>query len=95
MAVQEMRLALRNMGKIDPESIDDYIAVGGYEALKKARQMDRDELQALIPALNGLVRRPVKVIGSTLSATLTKVSRVRSRTGSSWKMILTQFWRVF
>lgn len=25
MAVQEMRLALRNMGKIDPESIDDYI----------------------------------------------------------------------
>ena len=44
MAVQEMRLALRNMGKIDPESIDDYIAVGGYEALKKARQMDRDEL---------------------------------------------------
>ncbi len=36
MAVQEMRLALRNMGKIDPESIDDYIAVGGYEALEKA-----------------------------------------------------------
>ena len=35
MAVQEMRLALRNMGKIDPESIDDYIAVGGYEALKR------------------------------------------------------------
>lgn len=44
MAVQETRLALRNMGKVDPMSIDDYIAQGGYEALAKARQMDRDEL---------------------------------------------------
>ncbi len=30
------RIALRNCGVIDPESIEDYIARGGYEALRKA-----------------------------------------------------------
>lgn len=44
MAVQETRIALRNVGKIDPKSIDDYIVTGGYDALKKARQMDQDQL---------------------------------------------------
>jgi len=29
------RIVLRNTGKIDPNSIEDYIAAGGYEALKK------------------------------------------------------------
>jgi NADH-quinone oxidoreductase subunit F len=33
---RQVRLVLRNAGLIDPESIDDYIAAGGYEALKKA-----------------------------------------------------------
>jgi NADH-quinone oxidoreductase subunit F len=33
---KQRRIVLRNCGKIDPESIDDYIAAGGYEALKKA-----------------------------------------------------------
>lgn len=42
--IQELRIALRNAGKINPVSIDDYIAAGGYEALKKARRMDRAEL---------------------------------------------------
>jgi NADH:ubiquinone oxidoreductase subunit F (NADH-binding) len=42
--VQELRIALRNAGKINPASIDDYIAAGGYEALKKARKMDPAEL---------------------------------------------------
>ena len=32
---QQTRIALRNCGVIDPTSIDDYIAHGGYEALKK------------------------------------------------------------
>lgn len=44
MSVQETRIALRNLGKINPESIDDYISVGGYEALAKARKTDQDEL---------------------------------------------------
>ena len=30
------RLILRNCGQINPERIEDYIATGGYEALKKA-----------------------------------------------------------
>ena len=32
---QQTRIALRNCGVIDPTSIEDYIAHGGYEALKK------------------------------------------------------------
>lgn len=33
---KQVRIVLRNCGIIDPEDIDDYIASGGYEALKKA-----------------------------------------------------------
>jgi NADH:ubiquinone oxidoreductase subunit F (NADH-binding)/(2Fe-2S) ferredoxin/Pyruvate/2-oxoacid:ferredoxin oxidoreductase delta subunit len=32
---KQKRLVLQNCGKIDPENIDDYLAVDGYEALKK------------------------------------------------------------
>ena len=31
----QQRIVMRNYGKIDPESIDDYIATGGYDAIKK------------------------------------------------------------
>ena len=44
--LSEQKITLRNVGKINPESIDDYIAAGGYEALKKARTMERGELIA-------------------------------------------------
>ena len=33
---KQHRIALRNIGKINPRDIDDYIAVGGYAALAKA-----------------------------------------------------------
>jgi len=33
---QQMRITLRNCGIIDPENIDDYLALRGYEALAKA-----------------------------------------------------------
>ena len=33
---KQLRIALRNIGKIDPGSIDDYIAAGGYGGLAKA-----------------------------------------------------------
>jgi NADH-quinone oxidoreductase subunit F len=33
---KQKRIVLRNCGVIDPENIDDYIAAGGYEALRKA-----------------------------------------------------------
>jgi NADH:ubiquinone oxidoreductase subunit F (NADH-binding)/(2Fe-2S) ferredoxin/NAD-dependent dihydropyrimidine dehydrogenase PreA subunit len=32
----QQRIILRNCGRLNPERIEDYIAVGGYEALKKA-----------------------------------------------------------
>jgi (2Fe-2S) ferredoxin len=33
---RQKRVVLRNCGHINPESIEDYLAVGGYSALKKA-----------------------------------------------------------
>jgi NADH:ubiquinone oxidoreductase subunit F (NADH-binding)/NAD-dependent dihydropyrimidine dehydrogenase PreA subunit len=32
---KQQRIVLRNCGKIDPESLDEYISSGGYQALKK------------------------------------------------------------
>ena len=40
----QTRIALRNCGLIDPENIDDYIAVRGYEALKKVLQMTPEQV---------------------------------------------------
>ncbi len=33
---KQLRIVLRNCGVVDPENIDDYIAEGGYESLKRA-----------------------------------------------------------
>ncbi|MBW6498658.1 MAG: NADH-quinone oxidoreductase subunit NuoF [Bacteroidales bacterium] len=38
--IKETRITLKNVGKINPESIDDYIAAGGYAGLKKALKME-------------------------------------------------------
>lgn len=47
---EEMRIVLRNYGKIDPLNIDDYINAGGYKSLEKARSMGQvpliDEIKA-------------------------------------------------
>ncbi|MFN2364767.1 MAG: hypothetical protein ABR596_10730, partial [Halarsenatibacteraceae bacterium] len=41
---KQKRIALKNCGRINPESIEDYIANGGYEALGKAiTELDRDQ----------------------------------------------------
>jgi NADH:ubiquinone oxidoreductase subunit F (NADH-binding)/NAD-dependent dihydropyrimidine dehydrogenase PreA subunit len=32
---EQMRIVLRNCGKIDPESIDEFLSVGGYQGIKK------------------------------------------------------------
>ena len=41
----QSRIALKNCGLINPEDIDEYIAVSGYEALSKALfQMNQDEI---------------------------------------------------
>lgn len=44
MAAKEVKITLRNAGMINPESIEDYIKAGGYEALAKARKSDRVQL---------------------------------------------------
>ncbi len=41
---QEKRIVMEKCGIVDPESLDDYIALGGYGALAKALQMERDEI---------------------------------------------------
>ena len=41
---EEMRIVLRNYGKIDPLKIEDYINVGGYQSLAKARNISQKEV---------------------------------------------------
>ncbi len=41
---KETRIGLKNVGKVDPESIDDYIKLGGYEAYQKALKMLPDKI---------------------------------------------------
>lgn len=38
------KTALRNIGFIDPLNVEDYIAAGGYQGLKKALTMTQDEI---------------------------------------------------
>jgi NADH-quinone oxidoreductase subunit F len=40
----QMRLIIGNNGLIDPNSIDDYIAIGGYTALPKALKMTPEQI---------------------------------------------------
>ncbi len=44
LIANQVRIVLRNCGKIDPESLDEYIATGGYEALKKALTMQPEAI---------------------------------------------------
>jgi NADH:ubiquinone oxidoreductase subunit F (NADH-binding) len=42
--IQQTKIALRNTGSIDPLSIDEYIAAGGFKAFKKALKQDPAEI---------------------------------------------------
>ncbi|MGE4277062.1 MAG: NADH-ubiquinone oxidoreductase-F iron-sulfur binding region domain-containing protein [Lawsonibacter sp.] len=42
--VPQMKIALRNIGRITPDDVDDYLENGGYAALKKALTMTPDEI---------------------------------------------------
>ena len=46
---RQNRIVLRNCGSIDPESIDEYLAVGGYEALRTV--VEANDPEALITAI--------------------------------------------
>ncbi len=41
---KQKKIVLRNSGVIDPEDIEDYIASGGYEGLKKALEVGSDDV---------------------------------------------------
>lgn len=41
---RQVKIALRNVGIIDPLSIDEYIGRGGYKALEKALTMDQNDI---------------------------------------------------
>lgn len=46
----QMKIALRNIGKISPGSVEDYLESGGYEALKKAISMSPEEIISEVEA---------------------------------------------
>ncbi|MEN6403981.1 MAG: NADH-quinone oxidoreductase subunit NuoF [Armatimonadia bacterium] len=48
---RQTRVTLRNVGRIDPEEVDDYLAVGGYAALAKVLdEMTPDDVIATMKA---------------------------------------------
>ena len=42
--IKETRIVLKNIGRIDPERIDEYMAAGGYAGLRKALTMDSESI---------------------------------------------------
>jgi len=48
---RQLRITLRNVGRVDPESIDDYLAAGGYQALAKVLdEMTPEQVIATVKA---------------------------------------------
>ncbi|MBP8952704.1 MAG: NADH-quinone oxidoreductase subunit NuoF [Armatimonadetes bacterium] len=46
---RQLRITLRNVGRVDPESLDDYLSVGGYRALAKVLdEMTPDDVIATL-----------------------------------------------
>ncbi|MGI6066787.1 MAG: NADH-quinone oxidoreductase subunit F, partial [Bacillota bacterium] len=41
---EELRLVLKNVGKINPLRVEDYLNAGGYKSLEKARSMNPIEV---------------------------------------------------
>ena len=42
--MEEMKILLRNVGNIDPKSASDYAKAGGFDGLKKALSMSKDDI---------------------------------------------------
>ncbi len=67
---KQKRIVLRNCGIIDPESIEDYIAVGGYSAIKK-----------ILDTMS-----PQDVISEVIRAGLRGRGGAGFSTGTKWKL---------
>jgi NADH-quinone oxidoreductase subunit F len=52
---KQKRIVMRNCGVINPESLEEYLSVGGYEALKKALKMKPEDIieEVLASGLRG------------------------------------------
>jgi NADH-quinone oxidoreductase subunit F len=50
LLANQQRIVLRNCGVIDPKSLADYEALGGYTALRKALAMDKEAIIAEVKA---------------------------------------------
>lgn len=101
---KQHKVALRNIGEIDPGRIEDYIEREGYQALALVlRGMSGQEVIDTVkaaglrgrggedspPVANGSHAKMPPVSPSTLSATETKAILARLWTEASWKVILT------
>ena len=73
----QKRVALKNCGLIDPESIDEYLAMDGYVALQKVLQE--------MTASSGNSPRAMTHRRSSSAVTPTKATPVLSWTVPSWK----------
>lgn len=93
--MKEMMISLRNVGHINPNDLWDYRARGGYQGLKKARQLEQLKLIEMIEKSGGLRGRGgagfntgfkwssaygVKSEKNILCVTLTKESQVLIKT---------------
>ena len=96
----QLRLALRNCGRIDPENIDEYIAFDGYRALGKAltemtpQQVIDEVLKSGLRGRGGAGSPPLpRLTRSTWSATPTRATRVLSWIVPFWKATPTRCWK--
>ncbi|MDO4272276.1 MAG: NADH-ubiquinone oxidoreductase-F iron-sulfur binding region domain-containing protein [Eubacteriales bacterium] len=79
---QQKRIVLRNCGKINPEKIEEYVALGGYEAAKKViTSMTQDEVIEVIK-VSGLCGR-----GGAGFPTWFKWNAIKSNSGPQKYMV--------
>lgn len=99
---KQQRVVLRNCGVINPENIEDYIAVDGYKAIEKVlTSMKPEEVieEIKVSGLrgrggagfrrgsSGMLPSRARAMKSTWYVMLTKVTRVHSWTDPFWKAI--------
>lgn len=84
----EERVALRNCGVINPRRISTYLAVGGFQALAKVREMTPEGVIEEIKA-SGL-SRAISICVPNIITSLIHSSRLLSRPGSgdSWGTVI-------